>query len=195
MTDTRDYMLELSQTPASWAPQFAADCVEHVLPILEKLNLPAERIAELKTAVQAVRAGNATLEELTIAAMNLIAIRKGVREVPYLGSTAAALATIARDFAPSPKEEHEWQERRFYAYKQAMPRLEVGYFDGRQMAAEAALGMLIGELEEIGELKFSERLVILKDFMLANEELPLEFKRGFEDCLVRLSFYRQSRET
>lgn len=64
----------------------------------------------------------------------------------------------------------------------------LGYFDGRQLAAETIMGMLIRHLTPEDNRHVHRALQRIKE-VLADTQAP-EFMRGFTDCLKRLESSR-----
>lgn len=66
------------------------------------------------------------------------------------------------------------------------PTLQMGYFDGRQIAAETAIGVLALLLEEKGQQALDEGLSRLRNELAHDTNISTEAIRGFDDFLLRL---------
>ena len=66
----------------------------------------------------------------------------------------------------------------------------MGYFDGRQLAAETVLGLLLLMLDPEKNRQLQKTLEKMAQDTLHEDHLPVEFRRGFSDCLKRLESYR-----
>ena len=117
MAEYRDFRGELSQNPPPWAWCFAADCLEHIIPVLEKVLSEKRVVEQLKYAIQAIREDQKNSELLFEAAIRAIAIKEGKSIAGR--HTAAVIATLARDFAFSPEDEMRWQAERYEERRQA----------------------------------------------------------------------------
>ena len=67
----------------------------------------------------------------------------------------------------------------------------LGYFDGRQLAAETMLAILIGTLDPDKRDRVQQSVqAMVKGAAPDTDAPPPDFMRGFTDCLKRLDFSR-----
>ena len=67
--------------------------------------------------------------------------------------------------------------------------LPMGYFDGRQIVAETAIGVLVASLEEDQRRRLLENLEILRRELIADSIFPPGFVQGVRDAVKRLQSY------
>ena len=72
--------------------------------------------------------------------------------------------------------------------------LEMGYFDGRQIATETAMGVLVASLEEDQRRRFLRNLDIMERDLIADSIFPPGFVRGVKDTIKRLELYAKSQK-
>ena len=70
--------------------------------------------------------------------------------------------------------------------KPSSPTFLMGYFDGRQIATETALGLLFRTLDERERGAIRELMRRVRRDFFAELQEPREFLRGFDECLERL---------
>ena len=72
-----------------------------------------------------------------------------------------------------------------------MRKLQLGYFEGRHIAAETAISLLIEFLSEEQKLKLKGMLEEIHHTMHSTLGESKEFLRGFDECMKRLEFMRE----
>ncbi len=117
MANKHDYLIELKDGQYPWAPRFTAECVEHILPLVQR-KWPY-LATDLADAVNAVKADadecRDLLKKLAGAIAQVLASAKG-SDVGY-PVTANTIVVAAMELAESPDEERKWQADYFQKYK------------------------------------------------------------------------------
>ena len=112
----KDYLLTLHENPPPWALRFVKNCVEHILPVVER-DAPGD-VHRIRTALNS--SDIEALDTLLFAVAGALASKR--EKLVYYGEPSLAkIVATCLALADSSEEERQYQQRQFSDYEESTP--------------------------------------------------------------------------
>ena len=108
----KDYLMELRETPQTWATLFVGDCVEHILPVVER-----DTLGDVQKIRRALNLSD--MENVCKLLASAVATKKKKGDAAYDKPSLAMIVNLCLSLADDPEEEKRQQADKFSRYKEA----------------------------------------------------------------------------